>query len=342
MKKRSNSYWERRANSRMASYHKNSDKTIAKINKAYDKAVSDIDKDIKRIFNKYLLEYGLTKTEARDVLNAYISAKELQDIRNKIKYIQDEDLKKYLMAQLNYSPYKARITRLEALKESVYINTKLIADKEYRMSTSNYVDNINKAYYHNIFDIQKGIGLGFTFSEMPTDVIKEILKNNWSGKNYSSRIWRNTDVLAEKLEEVITSGLMSGKSSRRMAKELEELTEYGKFACERLIRTETTYVTNMAELEGYKECEIDKLVFVATLDSRTSKICRSMDGKVIRVDKAISGKNIPPMHPFCRSTTVAYSKDLKNMQRRARDPETGKNYIVDYMTYDEWYKKFAS
>lgn len=343
MKKRSNHYWEQRANSRMASYHHNSDETIFKINKAYDKAIADINSDIKKIFNKYAMEYKLSKTEARQLLNSYIHAKDLKSIRDKIKYIQDEDLKKYLMAQLNYSPYKARITRLEALKESIYINTKLLSQEEFKLSTSDYIDNIKEAYYRNIFDIQKGIGLGFTFSEMSIDFIEEVLRNKWSGENYSKRIWNNTDVLAERLEEVITSGLMSGANSKKMAKELDDLSSYGKFASERLIRTEITYVTNMAEIESYKECDIEKCVFLATLDLRTSKICRSMDGKVLIVGKAKPGVNLPPLHPFCRSTTIAYlgKGTLETLQRRARDPVIGKNYIINNMNYNEWYEKFV-
>ncbi len=343
MKKRSNHYWEQRANSRMASYHRNSYETIFKINKAYDKAIADINSDINKIFNKYAMEYKLSKTEARQLLNSYIHAKDLKSIRDKIKYIQDEDLKKYLMAQLNYSPYKARITRLEALKESIYINTKLLSQEELKLSTSDYIDNMKEAYYRNIFDIQKGIGLGFTFSQMPIDFIEEVLRNKWSGKNYSQRIWNNSDVLADRLEEVITSGLMSGKSSKRMAKELDDLSSYGKFASERLIRTETTYVTNMAEIESYKECDIKRCVFLATLDLRTSKICRSMDGKVLIVGKAKPGVNLPPLHPFCRSTTIAYlgKGTLETLQRRARDPVTGKNYIINNMNYNEWYDKFV-
>ncbi|WP_300259435.1 minor capsid protein [Clostridium sp.] len=343
MKKRSKHYWEQRANSRMESYHKNSDETIYKINKAYDKAIADINSDINKIFNKYAIEYGLSKTEARKLLNSYINAKDLKSIRDKIKYIQDEDIKKYLMAKLNYSPYKARITRLEALKESIYANTKLLGEQELKLSTSDYIDNMKEAYYRNIFDVQRGLGIGFSFSEMPIDFIEEVLKNKWSGKSYSQRIWNNTEVLANRLEEVITSGLMSGKSSKRMAKELNDLSNCGKFASERIIRTETTYVTNMAEIESYKECDISKCIFLATLDSRTSKICRHMDGKVLIVENAKTGVNLPPLHPFCRSTTIAYlgESTLSGLKRRARDPVTGKTYVIDNMNYNEWYDKFV-
>ena len=344
MNNRSNAYWNKRANERMASYHKNSDETIRKITKAYDKAIKDINDDIHKIFYKYQIDGDLSTAEARDLLNSKIPKRELNRIRSKIHSIENEDLKRYMMAQLNADAYKSRITRLEALKESIYINTKLAADVEINQSEKLYTDNINEAYYNNIFDIQKGLGIGFNVAEMPLESIQEILKNNWSGKHYSQRIWHNTDVLVEKLEEVITSGLMSGKSSRRMAQDLRELTNYGKFACERIIRTETTYISNASEIESYKECGIDKYVFIATLDLRTSKQCREKDKKIYNVKYAETGVNLPPLHPYCRSTTIAYKDEetLNNLKRRARDPETGKTYILpSNMNYQEWYDKFV-
>lgn len=342
MKNRSNSYWNKRANERMASYHKDSDEIARKITSAYDKAIKYINEDINNIFYKYMKDSELSVSEARQLLNSKIPKKELDDIRTKIYGIQDEELKKYMMAQLNAEAYKARITRLEALKESIYINTKLAADVEINQSTKLYTDNINKAYYANLFDIQKGLGIGFNVAEMPLESVQEILKNKWSGEHYSKRIWRNTDVLAEKLEEVITIGLMTGKSSRKMAIELEELANYGKFAAERIIRTETTYISNAAEIESYKECGIDKYVFIATLDLRTSKQCREKDKKIFNVKDAEVGVNLPPLHPYCRSTTRAYFDNMETLQRRARDPETGKSYLVPgNMSYQDWYKKYV-
>lgn len=344
MKNRDNAYWNKRANERMASYHKDSDETIRKITSAYDKAIKDINEDINNIFYKFMKDSELSEKEIRQLLNSKISKKELDNIRAKIYGIQDEELKRYMMAQVNAETYKARITRLEALKESIYINTKLAADVEIKQSTKLYTDNINKAYYTNLFDIQKGLGICFNVAEIPLETVQEILKNKWSGEHYSKRIWRNTDVLAEKLEEVITSGLMTGKSSKKMAMELEELTDYGKFAAERIIRTETTYISNAAEVESYKECGIDKYVFLATLDLRTSKVCREHDKKIYNVKDAEAGVNLPPLHPYCRSTTIAYKDEetLKNLKRRARDPETGKTYILSSnMNYQEWYDKFV-
>ena len=335
---KSNQYWKDRANERMAEYHKNSDKTIFKINNAYHKAIEDINNDINKIFYKFATDGDLSEEDARILLNSKIPKKELDEIRAKINFIEDADLKKYLMSQLNTDAYKARITRLEALKESIYINTKKAADVELQQSQLGYINNIKESYYRNIYDIQKGTGIVTDFATLPVNAIEEILKNNWSGKHYSERVWGNSDVLASKLEEVITSGLMRGKNSKKMATELADLSDYGKMAAERLVRTETTYVTNMAELESYKELDIDKYIFVATLDLRTSPMCREMDGKIIEVSKGIPGENLPPLHPWCRSTTRAYFEGMTR-KRRARDPETGKNYIVEEMDYKEWYQK---
>ena len=96
MNNRSNAYWNKRANERMASYHKNSDETIRKITKAYDKAIKDINDDIHKIFYKYQIDGDLSTAEARDLLNSKIPKRELNRIRSKIHSIENEDLKRYM------------------------------------------------------------------------------------------------------------------------------------------------------------------------------------------------------------------------------------------------------
>ncbi len=325
-------------------YHRNSDKTIQTITKAYDKAVKDIEEDVKSIFDKFTRDGELSPEEAKKILNEKVTNKELDEIRGIAYTTEDEEIKRYLISRLNSPAYKARMTRLEALKEKVYVECKKIADVEIKLSKSQYIDTINEAYYRNIYDIQKGLGVGFDFASISSKTIEQILKNPWSGKHFSKRIWNNTDILVEKLTEVITSGFMSGKSYYNMAKELKEYTEYGKYAAMRLIRTESTYMANMAEMESYKECDIEKYIYVATLDNRTSEICQELDRRVFNVSEAEPGKNLPPMHPNCRSTTRSYisEEELAKIKRRARDSKTGKTYLIPgNMNYKQWYKKYV-
>ena len=68
-------------------------------------------------------------------------------------------------------------------------------------------------------------------------------------------------------------------------------------------------------------------------------MCQQHDGKVYSMAEKEEGVNFPPLHPFCRSS-VAPSLDSVNrseLQRRARDPETGKNVLIPAdMNYNEW------
>ena len=68
-------------------------------------------------------------------------------------------------------------------------------------------------------------------------------------------------------------------------------------------------------------------------------MCQELDNKVFPLSKRQVGVNYPPIHPWCRSTTVAVidGTTLEGLKRRARDPETGKTYLVPAdMSYEEW------
>ena len=89
---------------------------------------------------------------------------------------------------------------------------------------------------------------------------------------------------------------------------------------------------------GVKEYEI-----VSTLDSKTSEICRSLDGKHFPMSEFKPGITAPPFHPWCRTTTVPYFNDefTKGEMRAARD-EDGKTYYVPAdMKYREWELKYV-
>lgn len=59
-----------------------------------------------------------------------------------------------------------------------------------------------------------------------------------------------------------------------------------------------TYLKELGEDGEYK--------YVAKIDKKTSKLCHSLNGKVFKVKDMIPGVNAPPMHPWCRSTTVPH------------------------------------
>ncbi|WP_127539380.1 minor capsid protein [Paenibacillus illinoisensis] len=342
MKTRSNAYWDRRAQQRMAEYHRDADTTIRTVTRAYQRAQKDIQFEIDQIFKTFSKD--MDPKRAKRFLNQKIPNPLMKLAQKWYPLVENEQIKRWLLARINAPAYRARISRLQALKEQIALQSKLIADVELTASRSGYMKTIRKSYYRSIFDLQKGIGFGFNFARMPLRDIEEILLNPWSGIHFSSRVWTNTEYLAAQLTDVATSGFMSDISSAKMAQQLADAMQVGLFVASRVIRTEVTYMSNAGEMAAYREAGVDQYQFMATLDSRTSKRCREHDAKVYDVADAQPGKNMPPLHPWCRSTTRAWfgEEAIAGMQRRARDPQTGKTMLVPAnLSYNDWYKQYV-
>ncbi|WP_163195460.1 minor capsid protein [Clostridium thermarum] len=338
----SNKYWAERARQRMDGYHRDSDRVIGKVLEAYQAAIEEINTAIQKILNTYSKDAKLSMEEAKKYLTIVEKKEFIENLKKAINYVQDEDMKAEMLRQINAPAYRARLTKLQAIKEKLNVECKKLADIQVRNIEKGQMNTAKTAYYRTMFDMQQMTGYGFSFAEIPVKQVEEILKNNWSGKHFSERIWENTENLSSELEHVLTKGFMNGASVQRMAKDIADKMQAGEFAAARLIRTETTYVANSAEVEAYKEAGVEKFQFLATLDLRTSDLCREHDGKIYDLNEAEIGKNVPPLHPNCRSTTleVFEDDDLEKLQRRARDPVTGKNKTVPAnMTYKEWYSE---
>jgi SPP1 gp7 family putative phage head morphogenesis protein len=71
-----------------------------------------------------------------------------------------------------------------------------------------------------------------------------------------------------------------------------------------LVRTAVTQIATRAAFETYRAQDdlTDTYQFVATLDRRTTPICRSLDGKVFRYDDPTAPR--PPLHFQCRSIII--------------------------------------
>ncbi|MEY8295243.1 minor capsid protein [Limosilactobacillus caviae] len=143
-------------------------------------------------------------------------------------------------------------------------------------------------------------------TEIPNHYVEAALNTRWQGKNFSSRVWDNTDKLAERLQELFTAKELSGMSEREMIKKIEDEFNTSRFNASRLIRTEANYFYSKVKLDNWKKRGVKQYQLIAVLDSRTSKICRAINNKVFNVKDAVVGKNMPPLHPFCRTVPVIY------------------------------------
>lgn len=340
----SNSYWERRQAETMHEYMAEAEKAADEIAQLYLKASRYLSTQADDIFEKYQTKYGLTENEARRLLNELKDKTSLDELLEKLRNGSSDTSRQELLKQLESPAYQARLERLRQLQNQLDMVMVQVYNQEKQRNTSFYTDLANEAYYKSMFNIQQQAGVAFSFSAIEPKTIDRVVHSKWSGKNYSERIWKNTEALAQDVKEQLLLGLVTGKTNREVANEIQNKYAVGAAVARRVVRTESCYITNELNFKAYEEAGMEKYQYCAILDLRTSQLCRSLDRKIFLVKERKTGTNCPPMHPFCRSTTVAVISEelLKDMTRRARDPVTGETLTLPTnMTYQEWYDKYV-
>lgn len=345
MPKKSNAYWERRKAQNMFCYMEDADQAADEISALYLKASRHISAELDAIFERYRKKHHLSEAEAYRLLNQLHDKTSINELKEALRADKADRTKADILAELESPAYQARLERMQQLQNQIDLTMQNVYQQEKLKNTSHYVDLANQAYYKSIFDIQQRTGLGFSFNVVDAKAIDRVINSKWSGENYSKRIWRNTQALAQDLKEELLINLVTGRTDREAAEIIQNKFASGSSEARRLVRTESNNLANQMEMKSYEECDIDWYLYVATLDLRTSSKCRELDGKRFKVCEQQPGKNCPPMHPWCRSTTICdiTEEELAGMERRARDPVTGKTEKVPAtMTYDEWYKKHVA
>lgn len=321
-------YWQDRAEERLSDAEKRSVHYIKEINSVYDNARWKIIEEIKSLYDNY---YKKDAGFDNEKLRAIVPNGTLKQFRREMN---EAGLSDYLPEN-----YKARMTRLEYLYTQCWAESKKANMKHYKLETESHKETIKHGYYKNIYDTAVGLKINPVFSGLNSRAVNEILNTQFVAGNYSKHIWKNTDKLARTLKEVIGSAVAKGEGYEKTARLIRTRFDVTKSEAIRLVRTETCYFQNQAEIKSLKEMGFKKYQFIATLDSRTSGVCRDHDKIVFDVDKAQAGFNLPPLHPNCRSTITAYlGKEYETDTRIARN-ENGASEYVENIDYDEWLKR---
>lgn len=338
-------YWTQRKANLIYEQMDKAEKQADKFDDIYRQSKTYLDKQINKIFDKFQRDYGLSEHDARHVLKNMKDQKDLNELRKVLEARPDDPNIQRLLADLDSPAYAYRIKRLERLNDDLDRMRESIYHSEKKGSDAFYSDLMKDSYYKATFDLQQQTGLAYSFSDLPETEIKRLRGLKWTGEAYSDRIWSNTGALASSVKDELLVSLVTGRSVRDTSQAIAERFEVGQNKARRLVRTESAFFHNQMELLSYEDAEITKYKFVAVLDRRTSEICQEHDNKVYDTDKAVPGVNYPPLHPWCRSTTIAHDEDIdySKLERRARNPETGKvEYVPADMSYEEWYDKYVA
>lgn len=266
--------------------------------------------------------------DMKPILQAY--KRSLDEVRTEIaqlyvKYAVDGKLK---MGK------QQRYTFLKNLEKQLIDQAKVLGNIDLDHTTKILNEIYQDSYYQTAYALDKGAEVAKDFALLNPKMVETVVSATFEGTTYSSRIWENKKSLVKSCRKQIENGIIQGHSIDKMAKAIKDQFGTSAYQSKRLVNTEMARVVSEAQNKIYEESGVvKKVMYDATLDNKTSEICKSRDGKTWELND--ESKPSIPAHPNCRSCWIPIVDGYK--PKTKRDNITKE--IIPYQTYDEWAKE---
>lgn len=337
-------YWKNRFLKSTKDIFDSNDQYVAEIFRMYKGAAENIDRDILGILNSM---DEVSMSEAKKLLNK----KEVKSFRNNLSDFKSASkgfITPDLEKELDVASRRVRISRLQAMQLSLKSNVAVMLNKEQKKLFAHLSNQYTSSYYKDLYGLQRITGYK-NVNKLSQEFVEEVLNTSWAndGKNFSDRIWTRKDKLLSALDTDLRQGLITGKDPDKIAEEIAHKLDVSKANAKRLVQTESAAIHSRARKAMYERMGVEKYKIVATLDLRTSDICREMDGKIFKTKDYEEGVTAPHFHVNCRTTTIPLFDDDDDIlagiidRRAARDIRTGKSTTVPDMDYETWYEEYV-
>lgn len=324
--------------------------TSRNLRKQADIIINRMEKNVNDWYQRYADENGISLADARKELNARELKAFKMTLEEYRRQAEQEELSEEHQKMLKQASIRKRLDR----EQELYINTVHELERWAKTQDTDISDLLNKVYessnYRTAHLTQTMKGEYSSYGQVDPNTVQRIIHSPWApdGKDFSERIWDNRKKLAKTMQSEFTQAMIIGQGTADISKAIVKNMNTSYSNANRLVETELARVHSQAFMDCMAELDVDAVEILATLDSKTSPICRRMDGKIVQRKDAKPGITIPPFHCHCRSTTVPYlGDDLADIAgsgtRVARDPKTGKTVFVEgELDYGEWEKRYIS
>ena len=257
--------------------------------KLYDKSVQELDGELFRQYRRVF----------KDIRREFIST--VEEVKSRDGVIQPSDLYNSQRYYQMLNEVNAELDRLTMKNVTTIENGLLqVYEEQSRISANEF------GLYYSI-DKQAAM---------------TVITETWcsDGLDLSQRIWRNRELLMQRLEDSLFDFVSRGQPTAQLVTDLiadqlglpiSELTNildddfreaYNN--ARRLVRTETARVQTRATQDRYREAGFTKWRVVAEPDC--CEVCADLTEQVFDIDQVVI-----PAHPNCRCAMVAITESLQ-------------------------------
>ena len=146
-----------------------------------------------------------------------------------------------------------------------------------------------------------------SFKTLDEGAVRQVIESIWAadGKSWSSRIWNNTALLQQTLEDGLVECVAAGKKTSQLKEVLQKRFGVSYNRADTLVRTELAHIQTEAAKQRYKDYGLTQVEIWADKDERRCDVCGTLHQKKYPV-----GAPVPiPAHPRCRCCIVPVVED---------------------------------
>ncbi len=264
-------------------------------------------------------------------------------IRNKIHRILDateQDIKDKIIARLAGSDglnTPASVRRMEATLAAV----RSIRLKAWNEVTETWLQELQDLATNEpilMAGVVKTVAPVILDTVLPAPGLLKAIATSSPFEGYTLKEWASSIARDDlrRIENAVRVGMVQGEGSQQIARRVvgsaalrgvDGVTQITRRNAEAITRTAVNHIANQARSEFINSNAdlIDQEQYVATLDARTTPVCRSNDGKLFPIGKGPR----PPLHFNCRSLRVPVI-DGEALGSRPAKPVTERQLLREF------------
>ena len=338
-------YWQKRFEAMNENNLQMGDEFYKRVEDLYREAIDEIEKDLAKWYARLKANNEVNLREAKRMLKNDELEEFKWTLEQYIKAAKENRISADWSKQLENASAKFHITRLQALEMQIRQHLEYLYGNYLEGMYETMQETYQNSFYNTAYELQIGTKAGFEVNQIDTKTLEKVLANPWATDdiNFSERIHKDKTKLVNNLQTELVQSIIRGTPQDKIVKSFANRMNISLHNAGRLIATESAYFATLGEKDSMTNLGVQQYEILATLDSKTSDICRHMDGKIFDMKDFKVGITAPPLHVWCRSCTIPHiGEKLLGSKRAARDGDDGKTYYVDgNMKYNDWKKVFV-
>lgn len=336
-------YWARRLKIMEDALKNQSYEYVKNLEQQFDAAIAQLDTQMRAWYQRFADNNGITFGEAQKLLTTDELKEFKWTVQEYIKHGQEHAITGEWAKELENASARVHLSRLDALKIQIRQQAEALTQAKIKATSDASQLAYTQSYYHTAFEVQRGLGVGWTMQALNPDTVKKVLSRPWTTDNqtFTARCWTDKSKLVETVNRELTRMAATGAAPGKAVETIAKQFKTSKYNAGRVVMTESAYFSSAAQKDCFTELGVEQYKIIGTLDTSTCETCGDMDGRIFKMSEYREGSTAPPFHPWCRCCTAPYFADMDGLgERYARDAISDERYkLPKDTTYKEWKAK---